>query len=55
MHNEELHYSYSSRKIIGKVKSRSMKLAGNLERMREKRRTQGSGGKVRKEDAIRET
>jgi hypothetical protein len=37
LHNEELHDLYSSPSIIGVVKSRRIKWAGNLARMGEKR------------------
>jgi hypothetical protein len=37
LHNEELHNLYSSPNIIRVIKSRRMRWAGNLARMREKR------------------
>jgi hypothetical protein len=37
LHNEELHYLYSSPSIIRMMKSRTMKLAGHVARMGEKR------------------
>jgi hypothetical protein len=33
LHNEELHYSYSSQNIIRMIKSRRMRWAGNVARM----------------------
>jgi hypothetical protein len=37
LHNEELHNLYSSPSIIRMIKSRRMRWAGHVERMREKR------------------
>jgi hypothetical protein len=37
LHNEELHYLYSSPSIIRIIKSRRMRLAGPVAQMREKR------------------
>jgi hypothetical protein len=37
LHNEELHNLYSSPSIIRMIKSRSMRWAGHVARMREKR------------------
>jgi hypothetical protein len=37
LHNEELHYLYSSPSIIGIVKARRMRWAGNVARIGEKR------------------
>jgi hypothetical protein len=36
LHNEELHYLYSSPNIIRMIESRRMRCAGHVERMREK-------------------
>jgi hypothetical protein len=37
LHNEELHNFYSSRNIMGMIKSRRMRWAGHVARMRETR------------------
>jgi hypothetical protein len=37
LQNEELHYSYSSQRILRMIKSRTMRRAGHVARMGEKR------------------
>jgi hypothetical protein len=49
LHNEELHNLYSSPDIIRQIKSRRMRWAGHVARMREERKLQDFGGKPRKE------
>jgi hypothetical protein len=39
LHNEELHYLYSSQSIIRMIKSRRMRWVGHVARMGEKRNT----------------
>jgi hypothetical protein len=45
LHSEELHNLYSSPDIIRQVKSRRMRWAGHVARMRGERCVQGFGGK----------
>jgi hypothetical protein len=51
LHNEELHDLYSSPIIVQVIKSRRMKLAGNVARMR----VQGFGGKTLRKETTGET
>jgi hypothetical protein len=55
MHNEELHGLYSSPSIIRMIKSRRMRWAVNVARMREEERIQDIGGKVRRKETTRNT
>jgi hypothetical protein len=54
LHNGELYNSYSSPNMIRQVKSRRMKGAGHVARMREKD-VQGFGGKVLRKEITRKT
>jgi hypothetical protein len=47
LHNEELHDSYSLPSIIRMIKSRRMRWAGHVARIREKRNAYVIGGKAR--------
>jgi hypothetical protein len=57
LHNEELHYLYSSPSVIRVVKSRRMSWAGHVARMREKMNVYRLfvGGKVRGKEATTKT
>jgi hypothetical protein len=57
LHNEELHNLYFSPSIIRMIKSRRMRWAGYVKRMREGRRgcIHNFGGKPRREGTARET
>jgi hypothetical protein len=48
LHNGELHNLYSSTDIIRQMKSRRMRWAGHVARMRGEKRVQGFGGKGRR-------
>jgi hypothetical protein len=54
LHNEELHNLYSSQNIIRQIKSRRMRWAGHVARMREKS-VQGFGGKARRKETTGKT
>jgi hypothetical protein len=56
LHNEELHNLYSSPDIIRQVKSRRMRLAGHVARMREKIKVyKAFGGKARRKETTWKT
>jgi hypothetical protein len=54
LHNEELHYLYSSPSIIRMIQSRRMRLAGHVARMEEEH-VQVISGRARVEDITRKT
>jgi hypothetical protein len=55
LHIEELHNSCSSPDIIRHIKSRRMRWAGHVARMREERIIQGFHGEARRKETTRKT
>jgi hypothetical protein len=53
LHNEELHSFHSTLSIIKIIKSRSMRWAGHVARMREEECIQDIGEKARRKETIR--
>jgi hypothetical protein len=56
LHNEELqNLYYTSPNIIGQIKSKRMRWAGHVARMRGQKNVHGVGGKVRRKETTRKT
>jgi hypothetical protein len=56
LHNEELHNLYSSPDIIRQIKSRRLRWAGYVARVREERKVYNVfGGKARRKETTRKT
>jgi hypothetical protein len=55
LHNEELHNFYSSPSIIRMIKSRRMRWAGQVERLRREECIQNFGGIARRKKTTRKT
>jgi hypothetical protein len=56
LHSEELHNLYLSLDIIRQIKSRRLRWAGHVARMREERKVYNVfGGKARRKETIRKT